>query len=321
MNLDLKQKTAEANDWARRYNELDAQLEETKKQLTAKGEDAMLLQTAQDLLHEGSWEARAIFDRLIQSDEAKVSPGAAQGLLGRADVFALQFRFDEALPDCARAYQYRPNDQGYAEAYAYALWQQKDYSKMEAVLHELLKQQRALATQNPLAGRLVLGSTLTHLGIAYDSMHRFDDGEAAFKEAVDIQREVAAQYPAAYRPDLATALTDLGSHFRHTNRFADAEAAYREAIDIQRELAAQNPAAYRPDLAVTLNDLGNLYVSTHRFDDAETALKKAATSGARSLPITRPRTDPILQRHSATWASSTWRRTASRRPRSPTMTP
>src|SRR5271167_2851650 len=52
-DLDLKQKTAEANEWARRYNELNTQLEETKKQLTANGGDATLVQTAQDLLHEG----------------------------------------------------------------------------------------------------------------------------------------------------------------------------------------------------------------------------------------------------------------------------
>ena len=38
--LDLKQKTDQANDWVRRYTDLNAQLEETQKQLTAKGEDA-----------------------------------------------------------------------------------------------------------------------------------------------------------------------------------------------------------------------------------------------------------------------------------------
>ncbi|HEY1778830.1 MAG TPA: tetratricopeptide repeat protein [Roseiarcus sp.] len=275
-DLDLKQKTTEANAWAHRYNELNAQLEETKKQLAANGQDATLVQTAQDLLHEGKFkEARAIFDRLIQSDEANVDR-AAQDYFGRATVFALQFRFDQALPDCAKAYEYRPNDQLYVETYAYALWQQKDFSKLEVVLQELLKQQRTLATQNPLASRLVIGSTLVHLGIAYDSMHRFDDAEVALKEAVEIQRELAAQYPAAYRPALVTALIDLGIHFRNTHGFDDAEAAIKEAIDIQRELAAQSPAAYRPDLATALNDLGNVYVNTHRFVDAATALEEAA---------------------------------------------
>src|SRR5271157_1811533 len=96
-DLDLKQKTAEANEWARRYFEVNAQLEETKNQITAKGEDATLVQTAQDLLHEGKLEeARKIFDRLLQSDEANVGR-AAQDFFGRASVFALQFRLDEAL--------------------------------------------------------------------------------------------------------------------------------------------------------------------------------------------------------------------------------
>jgi len=102
-DLDLKQKTAEANDWARRYNELNTQLEETKKQLTANGEDATLVQTAQDLLHEGKLEeAHVIFDRLIKSDEGSVDR-AAQDHFGRASVFALEFRLDEALPDYAKA--------------------------------------------------------------------------------------------------------------------------------------------------------------------------------------------------------------------------
>ena len=152
-NLDLKQKTAEANEWARRYNELNAQLEETKKQLAAKGEDATLVETAQDLLHQGKLEeARAIFDRLLKSDEANVDR-AAQDHFGRASVFALQFRLDEALPDYAKAYQYRPDDQRYAEAYAYALLKQRDYPKAEMVLQELLGQRRELAAQNPAAYR------------------------------------------------------------------------------------------------------------------------------------------------------------------------
>jgi hypothetical protein len=122
MKLDLKQKTAEANEWARRYLELKAQLEETKKQLAAKGEDATLVQTAQDLLHEGELaKAHAMFDRLIKSDEANVDR-AAQDHFGRASVFALQFRLDEALPDYAKAYQYRLGDPRFAEAYAHALY-------------------------------------------------------------------------------------------------------------------------------------------------------------------------------------------------------
>src|ERR1700722_6288323 len=275
-DLDLKQKTAEANDWAHRYNELNAQLEETKEQLAAKGQDATLVQTAQDLLHEGKLdEAHAIFDRLIQSDEANVDR-AARDYFGRASVFALQFRLDEALSDYAKAYQFRPDDQRFAEAYAYALQQQKDYPKAELVLQELLKHRRELAAQNPAAYQPDLALTLNSLGTLYGTTQRFAEAEAALKEAAGIRRELAAQNPSAYRPDLAGTLNNLGALYGTTHPSAEPEAPYQEAAGIRRKLAAQNPAAYRPDLAVTLNSLGALYGATQRFAEAEAALKEAA---------------------------------------------
>jgi tetratricopeptide (TPR) repeat protein len=148
-DLDLKQKTAEANAWAQKYNDLNAQLEETKKQLAAKGVDATLVQSAQDLLHQGKLEeARAIFDRLIKSDEANVDR-AAEDHFGRASIFALQFRMDEALPDYAKAYQYRSDDQRFAGAYAYALQMQKDYPRAEEVLLKLLGKGETLRWRTP----------------------------------------------------------------------------------------------------------------------------------------------------------------------------
>jgi hypothetical protein len=53
---------------------------------------------------------------VIQSDEANVDR-AAQDHYGRGTVFALQFRLDEALPDYAKAYQYRPDNELYAREY------------------------------------------------------------------------------------------------------------------------------------------------------------------------------------------------------------
>src|SRR5208337_4598659 len=162
-DLSLKQKTAEANDWAQKYHDLNAELEDIKKQLAIKGEDATLVQAAQDLLHEGKLdEARGIFDRLIHYDEANVDR-AAQDHFGRASVFALQFHLDEALPDCAQAYRYRPDDQHYASAYAQALLQEKDYPKAESVLQALLSQLRSHVKQNPAVYRPNLAGTLNSL--------------------------------------------------------------------------------------------------------------------------------------------------------------
>jgi hypothetical protein len=287
-DLDLKQKIGEANDWALRYNELNAQLEETKKQLAVKGEDATLVQTAQDLLHEGKLEeAHAIFDRLIQSDEVNVDR-AAEDHFGRATVLALQFRFGEAVPDYAKAYQYRPDDPRNAEAYAYMLVLQQD-PQADAALQDLLRQWRTRGTQNPAADRPSLARMLNKLGDLYDDEDRFSNAEAAYKEAAEIERELAAQDP-AYQSDLGETLANLGGVYGDASppRFAEAEAALKEAAVIRRELAAQNPA-YRPDLAETLTSLGAVYDNAHSIADAEAAFKEAVAI-ERELAAQNPAT-------------------------------
>ena len=50
-DFDLKQKSAEANEWAQKHNELNAQFEGAEKQLISMGEYPILVQTEQDLLH------------------------------------------------------------------------------------------------------------------------------------------------------------------------------------------------------------------------------------------------------------------------------
>jgi hypothetical protein len=77
-DLDLKQKITEANDWARKYFELSAQIEEQKKQLTIHGESITPIQKAQDLLDEGKLdEAVGILQRRISNDvEARISSDA-----------------------------------------------------------------------------------------------------------------------------------------------------------------------------------------------------------------------------------------------------
>jgi Tetratricopeptide repeat len=273
-DLDLKQKTAEANDWAQRYNELNGQLEDTKKLLAARGEDATLVQTAQGLLHEGKLEAaHAIFDRLIQSDEANVDR-AAQDHFGRASVFALQFHLDLALPDYAEAYRYRPSDQHYAKAYAYALHQERDYPRAELVLREELRQLRGVTGQNP-AYQPDLAEILNNSGMLYGEMHRFSDAEDALREAVDIERNLAAQNPGVYQPNLGTTLNNLGALYDDMHSFDAAKGAYEEAVDIYRKLATKNPLEYRPNLAIMLGNLSALYRDMHDFTKAEVAGQEA----------------------------------------------
>jgi tetratricopeptide (TPR) repeat protein len=113
-DLQLQQKIAEANEWAREYWDLDQQLTETRRTRAAQGENTGLLQRAQDLLHEGELEgAGKIFDQLIVRDEANVDR-ASQDHFNRAQSYALQFRPLDALPHYALAYQHRPERVDYA---------------------------------------------------------------------------------------------------------------------------------------------------------------------------------------------------------------
>ncbi len=56
-NRDLKEKIAEANEWAQKYTEANTELINVRRQLEAKGEDATLVQMAQNFLHEGNLTA------------------------------------------------------------------------------------------------------------------------------------------------------------------------------------------------------------------------------------------------------------------------
>jgi thioredoxin-like negative regulator of GroEL len=264
-NQTLAQKVAEANEWARKYRELDQQLTEARSQAGAKGDDATLIKAAQDLLHEGKLEeAGKIYDQLLARDESNVDR-AAQDHFGRAQIYALQFRPLDALPHYAMAYQYRPDRVEYALGYAGTLGRQNQFSKAEAIFEGLLPQMRDLAAQNPAAYRPDLAGSLNSLGNVFGDTHRFGDAESAYKEALVIRRDLAAQNPAAYRPDLARSLNNLGIVYAETHQFGDAENAYRETLAIERDLAAQNPAAYRPDLAATLSDLAKLYRESHQM--------------------------------------------------------
>jgi hypothetical protein len=75
-DLTIAQRTAEAEDWARKYRELAQQLTKALSQATAKGEDTTLIKTAQDLLREGKLETPVmIVTRVLRDAPAGNSIG------------------------------------------------------------------------------------------------------------------------------------------------------------------------------------------------------------------------------------------------------
>jgi tetratricopeptide (TPR) repeat protein len=275
---DLKQKIADANEWAQKYNELNAQLTDARRQLEAKGEDPTLVRTAQDLLHEGKLEeARKIYDRLIASDESNVDR-AAEHHFARAIIFALQFRMVEALSDYAQAYQYRPHDVRYAREYARAAYMERQYAEAERAGTATLQLYRELAAHDPGAYRPDVARTLNNLGIVYRNTGHLAEADKTYSNALTIYRELAAAHdPGAYRPDVARTLNNLGTLYSNTGRMTEADKAFSETLTIYRELAAHDPDAYRPALAGTLSNLGVLYANTGRLAEADKAFGEALT--------------------------------------------
>ena len=273
--LDEKQNTVELKEWARKYNELNTQLTEARRQLAAKGEDATLVKAAQDLLHEGRLdEALNIYDRLIASDKTNVDR-AANDYFARALIFALQFRMVEALPDYAEAYQLRPKNPQYASGYARAAYTEGQYAEARRGWTAALQLYRDLAAHDPGAYRPDVALTLNNLGNLYRETGRLAEADKAFSEALTIRRDLAAHDPGAYRPDVALTLNNLGILYWNTGRLAEADKAYSEALTIYRDLAAHDPGAYRQDVALTLNNLGILYRNTGRLADADKTYSEA----------------------------------------------
>jgi tetratricopeptide (TPR) repeat protein len=272
-NRDLDEKIAEANEWARKYKDLDAQLTDARRQLEAKGEDATLVQTAQRLLHEGKLdEARKIYDRLITSDEANVDR-AAENHYVRANIFSLEFRMTDALRDYAQAYQYRPDNLQYAIGYAGAAFRERQYSEAEMVLTAALQLSRDLAARDP-SNQSQVAKTLNSLGVLYTNTGRPAEAEKAYREALPTYRDLAARDPATYRPMLAMVLENLGNLYTTTGRYAEGEKILTEALTIYSDLAIGDPR-WRPYFAGMLVNLGNLYTTVGRYPEAEKTLTEA----------------------------------------------
>ncbi len=86
-DLTIAQKVAEAEEWARKYRDLNQQLAEALSQAAGRRDDATLIRTAQDLLHEGKLEeAGKIYDQLLAGDKSDVDR-AAQDHFARVQIY------------------------------------------------------------------------------------------------------------------------------------------------------------------------------------------------------------------------------------------
>src|SRR5208337_2137939 len=125
-NLKLEEKISEADEWTKRYKELE-------EQLSRAGDQNALSRQAEEYLHAGKLEkAEAVLRRAAESGEKEVDQIAGnQYRLGL--VLELQFRPLDALPHLEKAYQYRPEKVEYGQEYVKVLIIQRDFQLAEHV--------------------------------------------------------------------------------------------------------------------------------------------------------------------------------------------
>jgi len=258
---ELSEKTAQAEDWARRYQEL-------QQQLAAKGASSEDARKAQELLREGRFEqAGELLDKQIESGATDVAQLAADHY-ARAQTYALEFKLLAALPHYEQAYRRQPDNPTYAFAYANALQNENRFTQAEPVYQATLAGFRRLAQADPDANRPKLAQALHNLGDLYQEVHRLPEAEKALFEALQIQRELAEKDPKK-SSTVAGTLNDLAIVFNETQRRAEAESSYEEALRICHRSANQNCAA------IELENLGSIYLETHRTGEAEKAYQES----------------------------------------------
>jgi tetratricopeptide (TPR) repeat protein len=225
----LVDKIKEAEDWAKRYHELE-------DRLAAQGSEDTLAQQAHEALEKGNLErAGALLDEILQREEKTVDRAAANNF-SRAQVYQLQFQPLNALPYLEKAYRYRPEDVDYAFAYAKLLQEQHDFKPAKDIYTAVLARLRERAKSDPAAYLPYVAMTLNNLGNLYSDTQRLAEAEKAYQEALQTYRELAKQNPAAYLPYLAKVLNNLADFYKTSQHPEKANKLYRELGNARRQL-------------------------------------------------------------------------------------
>ena len=244
MEMRLAQKVREANEWAKRYKDLEARL--------AQGKENGLARQAEECLHQGDLKkAGTILDQILTTGEKQGGLAAADHY-NRALAFELQFRFAEALPHLQEAYQDRPEDADYGPEYSTALFRQANFAQAERVTLAVLQNVLQLAKTNPATYQPYAAAMLNKLAKMYIASRQVRMAEAADQEALDLYRQLTKANAAAYQADMAGTLTDLAMTHLRMGRSAESETEIGEAVSINRERWMASPELAGDDLAASL---------------------------------------------------------------------
>ncbi len=154
----------------------------------------------------------------------------------------------------------------------------KDQNRPETArkgYEEALKIYRELAQKNRDIYLPKVAMTLNNLAMLDKDQNRMEAARKGYEEALRIYREFAQKNPDTYLSYVATILNNLAVLHADQNRMERARKEYEEALKIRRELAQKNADTYLPDVAGTLNNLGLLGAAQDRPEAARTEYEEA----------------------------------------------
>jgi len=175
---------------------------------------------------------------------------AIQAWLLKAQLFTVQFRFDDAEKAYQQAIDTSPDN--FQANFAFAVFNQylNRYDKAISAYRQCLE----LARRNKDNG--AIASTLNNLALLDGKQNRPEAARKEYEDSLKICRELAQKNPDTYLPDVAMTLNNLGVLDETQNRPEAARKEHEEALKIYRELAQKNPETYLPGTAMTLDNLG-----------------------------------------------------------------
>jgi tetratricopeptide (TPR) repeat protein len=204
-----------------------------------------------------------------KAEAEKATEEAIQNWLLKAQLFTVQFRFDEA----EKAYQ------GAIDTSPDSFEANFDFAAFNQKLNRYEKARRTYARCWELArfkgnnGDIAL--TLNNLAILDAGQNRPEAARKGYEEALKIYRELAKNNPDTYLDEVAMTLNNLAVLDSDQNRPEAARKEHEEALKIRRELAQKNPDAGLPIVAQTLHNLATIDQAQHRPEEARKGYEEA----------------------------------------------
>lgn len=237
--LDLKdrqlgEKIREADNWARKYHEINSRL-------VAIPDPSEQERRAITLLKEGRLEeAGQVLDQLLTKED-DVLRRLARYNYNRAEVYELQFYPLKALPHYRKAVQYDSTNVDYALALANSLARQGEDSEARPLYDRVLVATEAKATAGDTTALLARAKAFERLARVVRPEEEGQHHENAVASYRRLNQTTSGAYTFELARALATSVSMVTRRSGSTEGFAKMERVSNEAADLFEKLAAADP--------------------------------------------------------------------------------